>query len=49
MDLILRSIKTNNWSADNFNNNTRYSDMTLVSGHLFDSCQLAVTWMSTIK
>ena len=25
MDLTLRSVKTNNWSADNFISNTRYS------------------------
>ena len=27
----------------------RYSYVTLVSGYLFDSCQLTITWMSTIK
>ena len=56
MDLSLRSIKTNNWSADNFKKNTspqwfvhlsrQYSHVTLVSGYLSDSCQLTITWMS---
>ena len=27
----------------------RYSQVTLVSGYPFDSCQLSITWMSTIK
>ena len=63
MDLSLWSIKTNNWSADNFKKtihlnkvahlNPRYSQVTLVSGYLNDSCQLTITWvpirMSTIK
>ena len=57
MDLSLPSMKTNNWSADNFKKSPqwvvhlspRYSHVTLVSGYPFDSCQLSITWMSTIK
>ena len=27
----------------------QYSHLTLVSGYLFDSCQLTITWMSNTK
>ena len=46
------------WSADNLKTtsspwviylNPRYSLVTLVSGYLFDSCQLTITWMSNTK
>ena len=57
------NIKTNNRSVDNLKKNTSpqwvehlspwYSQLTLVSRYLFDSCQLTITWMairmSTIK
>ena len=59
MDPSLRSIKTNNWSADILKKYItsmscpRYSHVTLVSGYPFDSCQLTITWlpirMPTIK
>ena len=58
MNLSLRSIKTNNWSADDFKKHVTsmsctlepaLSQVPLVSGYLFDSFQLTVTWMSTIK
>ena len=46
MNLSLRSIKNNNWSADNLKNmsprlfvhySQRYSHVTLVSGYLFEN------------
>ena len=57
--LGLQSIKTNNWSADNFEKTRHFSGlytwardtvMWLCSANtFFDSCQLTITWMSTIK
>ena len=35
MDLSLRSIKKNQWSADNINEFPQYSQVTLVSGYPF--------------
>ena len=59
MDLSLRSIKTNNWSADTLKNTKLYTwARDTVRCHwsmdtLFDSCQLTIIWvsirMSTIK
>ena len=55
MDLSLRSIKTNNWSVDNFKKKTHHLSEVhtcTIRWHwsadtLFDSCQLTITWMST--
>ena len=55
MNLSLRSIKTNNWSADNFKKHVTSTSCTLepalqsgATGQRipFDSFQLTVTWMS---
>ena len=54
MELSLRSMKTNNWSADNLKNVTAMSCTLelytfrwyLSADTLFDSCQLIITWMS---
>ena len=54
MELSLRSMKTNNWSADNFKKCHLNELYTLAhdtvrwywsADTLFDSCQLTITWM----
>ena len=59
MDLSLRSIKTNNWSADNFKKIRHLDELYTwsrgtVRWHwsvhtLFDSCQLTITWNMSIR
>ena len=57
MDLSLRSIKGNNWSADNLKKKTHHLSESYTwasdtvrwdwsADALFDSCQLTITWMS---
>ena len=53
MDLSPRSIKTDtvteHFTSISCTLEPAISHVTLVSGYLFDSCQLTVTWMSIIK
>ena len=53
MDLSPRSIKTDtvteHFTSISCTVEPRWAHVTLVSGYLFDSCQLTITWMSIIK